>query len=143
MPHGHYAHESMKATIVPNRNLTLLSVAAGYALSLLKDGQEGWVGYAAHAGDHAIYPDCRPEFVKAAEYAIREGSERIIRIWAPFLRWSKAQIVTEAVDLGVPLGETWSCYEGGLRHCGLCGTCVERKEAFAIAKVRDPTEYKA
>lgn len=140
MPHGHYEDESMRATVVPNRNAILLSVAFGYAVTM---GAQA-VGYAAHAGDHAIYPDCRPEFVQAfaamQAQAVYPPAPELV---APFLEWTKAGIVSRGAELDVPFGITWSCYEGGDRHCGKCGTCTERKWAFAEALVADPTEYLA
>lgn len=144
VPHGHYAAESMKATVVPNRNLTLLSVAAGFALSLTPPDSQRQVvvGYAAHAGDHAIYPDCRPEFVQAAEMVLKLVDYREVQLWAPFLSHSKADIVWLAQDVEAPLADTWSCYEGGDLHCGKCGTCVERREAFVLAGCSDPTRYR-
>lgn len=141
VPHGHYAEESMKQTIVPNRNLTMLSVAAGWALSLDPVAPDVMVGYAAHSGDHAIYPDCRPEFVEAARKTLAIVDHRPVRIWAPFLKMTKAQIAACGQAMDVPFELTWSCYEGGDLHCGKCGTCVERKEAFEIAKITDPTTY--
>ena len=141
VPHGHYKADTMKATVVPNRNLTMLSVAAGYALSL--DSEAGMVdiGYAAHSGDHAIYADCRPEFIVNARRTLLRVDERPAHLWTPFMRQSKTEIVKLGDQLGAPLHLTWSCYEGGELHCGLCGTCVERKEAFQEAGVPDPTVY--
>lgn len=138
VPHGHYADETMKATVVPNRNAILLSVAFGYAVTL---GAEV-VGYAAHAGDHAIYPDCRPEFAHAFDLMERLACyQPAPRLVAPFLEMSKADIARRGNGLGVPYALTWSCYEGGDAHCGKCGTCVERREAFELAGVQDPTTY--
>ena len=140
VPEGHYEDASMKLTVVPNRNMILLSFGVAYAIA-----QEcSSVGYAAHAGDHAIYPDCRPEFVLALEGATRlcDYEPRYIR--APFLGISKAEIARRGALLGVPFELTYSCYKGkrGI-HCGRCGTCTERREAFAIAGVADPTAYEA
>lgn len=141
VPEGHYAEDSMKATVVPNRNAIMLSIAYGIAVAEEAD----LVAFAAHAGDHTIYPDCRPEFVNYLAEALRLGNE-----WAqpkppslegPFLHLSKADIVTLAHNIDVPLALTWSCYKGGDIHCGMCGTCVERKEAFREAGVFDPTKY--
>jgi 7-cyano-7-deazaguanine synthase len=139
VPHGHYAHESMKATVVPNRNMVLLALAGAVAVRERCNA----VGYAAHAGDHFIYPDCRPEFANAVSDALALCDERPISLFRPFVRWSKADIVAEGAKLGVPIGLTWSCYEGGEKHCGRCGTCVERREASEVAGVTDPTEYAA
>ena len=143
VPHGHYAAETMRATVVPNRNAILLSIAWGIAVA------EGAcaVATAVHAGDHAIYPDCRPAFITAFGEAARVGTEGFghsdLRLLAPFVHATKAEIVSEGARLGVPFEETWSCYEGGARHCGQCGTCTERVEAFHLAGVPDPTEYAA
>jgi len=137
VPEGHYAEESMKATIVPNRNMILLSIAIGWAVSLKYDG----VAYAAHAGDHSIYPDCRPEFVDAMERAAGLCDWQPIAIHRPFVGKTKADLVRIGVELDVPFELTWSCYKGGAAHCGKCGTCVERHEAFERAGVNDPTVY--
>lgn len=137
MPHGHYAAESMKATVVPNRNMLLLAIAGSAAIS----HKMGRIAYGAHAGDHTIYPDCRPEFVAAMSEALKLADWKPIHISAPFLSKTKADIVKEGSLLGVPFRDTWSCYSGGELHCGLCGTCVERREAFSVAGVPDPTEY--
>lgn len=137
VPHGHYAEESMKVTVVPNRNMILLSLAIAWAVSVKADA----VAYAAHAGDHTIYPDCRPEFVEAMERAAALCDWHRVTIDRPFVNLTKADIVRRGAELGVPYEWTWSCYEGGERHCGKCGTCTERREAFAGAGVTDPTEY--
>lgn len=141
VPDGHYADESMKSTVVPNRNMILLSVAAGYAQGI----GSGFVAYAAHKGDHPIYPDCRPVFVESARETITLGtgwSHDGVQLLAPFIRYTKADIVKLGETLGVPFELTWSCYKGGDIHCGVCGTCTERKEAFVVAKVKDRTVYK-
>lgn len=137
VPDGHYEQESMKITIVPNRNMIMLSVAIGWAVSLQADA----VAYGAHAGDHAIYPDCRPEFAAAMAEAARLCDWHQIELLRPFVGMSKKEIVQRGAELGVPLELTWSCYKGGTVHCGTCGTCVERKEAFELAGVKDPTVY--
>lgn len=138
VPLGHYADESMKTTIVPNRNMIMLSIAVGHAITI---GAHN-VYFAAHSGDHAIYPDCRPEFVYALNGAIHIGNSWTpVDLWAPYIRMSKADIVKEGARLGVPFAKTWSCYLGGDIHCGRCGTCVERREAFVLAGVKDPTTY--
>ena len=143
VPHGHYAAENMAATVVPNRNAILLAIAYGAAVAR----GSALVAAAMHAGDHPVYPDCRPEFVESFEAMERLAVEGFghpeLRLYAPFIRKTKAQIVETGDTLGVPYGDTWSCYEGGEVHCGLCGTCTERKEAFALAGVPDPTEYRA
>lgn len=137
MPEGSYNETGMKATVVPNRNMIMIAVAAARAISLGCDS----VAYAAHGGDHAIYPDCRPDFVKALAEVLKICDYSPIRLEAPFLNFSKADIVLEGARLGVDFSKTWSCYKGGDIHCGKCGTCVERRQAFASAGVCDPTEY--
>lgn len=137
VPEGHYAEESMKLTVVPNRNMIMLSIAIGWAVSLEFD----YVAYAAHAGDHTIYPDCRPEFAHAMNQAALIANWRPISIERPFIEMTKADIVHRGAAVGVPFAETWSCYAGGDLHCGKCGTCVERQEAFQLANIPDPTIY--
>ena len=137
LPEGHYAEESMKATVVPNRNMILLALAGGHALSI----GFNTIAYAAHAGDHTIYPDCRPEFADAMEKALKLADWQNLNLHRPFVNFSKEELVRKGNELGAPLELTWSCYAGREKHCGKCGTCVERKEAFALAKVEDPTEY--
>lgn len=137
VPHGHYAKETMTLTIVPNRNSIMLSAAVGVALG--QACNEVWA--AMHSGDHAIYPDCRPEFVDKLNELVPIATESDVRVITPYINMSKADIVRRGYDLDVPFEETWSCYEGGEVHCGRCGTCVERQEAFYLANVPDPTEY--
>ena len=137
VPEGHYAEDNMKATVVPNRNMILLSVAAGWAISSEFDR----VAYAAHAGDHAVYPDCRTEFADALDSAIRLADWREVSLCRPFVDITKSDIVKLGTVLNVPFENTWSCYKGGELHCGRCGTCVERREAFHLAGVSDPTQY--
>lgn len=137
VPHGHYAAESMKQTVVPNRNMLLLSIAGAWAIST----KSNYVAYAAHGGDHAIYPDCRPEFVNAMQQALALADWHQVDLLAPFLGLTKADIVKIGTQLKVPFVMTYSCYEGRPTHCGLCGTCVERREAFSLAGVPDPTTY--
>lgn len=139
LPYGHYAAASMKATIVPNRNATFLSAACGVAIGLGHDQ----VVTAVHAGDHAIYPDCRPEFIDALNEAIALGTENAVWISAPFVHQTKTQIASIGAALKAPFGMSWSCYEGGELHCGRCGTCTERIEAFRDSGVPDPTIYQA
>ena len=138
LPEGHYAEDSMKATVVPNRNMILLSLAAGHAISLHFDA----VAYAAHAGDHTIYPDCRPEFATAMDQALKLCDWNTVSLYRPFVQLSKHDLVRKGKELGVPFEKTWSCYAGNDKHCGKCGTCVERKEAFELVGLLDPTEYK-
>jgi 7-cyano-7-deazaguanine synthase len=140
VPSGHYADESMRLTVVPNRNAILLAVAYAAAVS---DGADA-VATAVHAGDHPIYPDCRPAFIEAfdaMETIATEGFAPPGILRAPFVRMTKTDIVRLGAELAVPFAETWSCYRGGDRHCGTCGTCVERREAFQEAGVPDPTLY--
>lgn len=137
VPEGHYAAENMKATVVPNRNMIMLSVAIGYAITL----HAQYVAYGAHAGDHTIYPDCRPEFASAVNTAAMLADWHQVELLRPFVRMTKAEIAKLGADLGVPFGLTWSCYKGGDIHCGRCGTCVERREAFVMASIGDPTDY--
>ncbi len=137
IPEGHYEEESMRQTVVPFRNGILLSVAAGFAES---HGAQGVV-IAAHAGDHAIYPDCRESFMEAMGQAIRQGTYAGIQLLRPFIALRKEDIVALGTAMEVDLAKTWSCYKGGQRHCGRCGTCVERREAFERAGIADPTAY--
>lgn len=137
IPEGHYAEESMKKTVVPFRNGIMLAIAAGFAESAGCDA----VVIAAHAGDHAIYPDCREEFMVAMAEAMRSGTYPGIRLWRPFIAMDKTGIAKRGAELGVDFGATWSCYKGGAVHCGVCGTCVERREAFLLAGLADPTTY--
>jgi 7-cyano-7-deazaguanine synthase len=137
IPKGHYEEQTMKKTVVPFRNGIMLSVAAGYAES---KGAQGLV-IAAHAGDHAIYPDCREAFMQAIADAIRLGTYACIEVLRPFIAMSKAEIARCGADLGVDYLRTWSCYVGGDTHCGECGTCIERREAFLLAGIPDPTPY--
>ncbi|HEX8551923.1 MAG TPA: 7-cyano-7-deazaguanine synthase QueC [Abditibacteriaceae bacterium] len=141
VPHGHYAAPSMAITIVPNRNAIFLTMAYGAAVARNAEA----VAVGVHAGDHFIYPDCRAEFIDrfaAMQRAAIEGcGNPNLQLLAPFVDKSKSDIVRLGAELGVPFAHTWSCYEGGEKHCGQCGTCVERREAFALANVPDPTEY--
>lgn len=139
IPEGHYADENMKSTVVPFRNGIMLSVAAGIAES---NGLKK-ILIANHGGDHTIYPDCRPEFIEAMDRAIANGTYEDIRIDAPYTNITKADIAKIGKRLGIDYSETWSCYKGGERHCGKCGTCIERKEAMALAGIDDRTEYES
>jgi len=139
IPEGHYAAENMKQTVVPFRNAILLSIACGLAESVRAEG----LVIAAHTGDHTIYPDCRGEFMRAMGDAMRFGTYAKVQLLRPFIALTKGQIAAEGARLGVDFSRTWSCYKGGAIHCGRCGTCVERREAFAEAGLRDPTVYEA
>ena len=131
VPHGHYADESMKQTVVPNRNMILLSLAIGYAVNI---GAE-YVSYAAHQGDHAIYPDCRPEFFSKMNEVSEIANYQPVKIYAPFLFKTKGDIAKIGKQLKVPYELTWTCYEGGKEPCGVCGACVERNEALKEANL--------
>lgn len=137
IPEGHYAEESMRQTVVPFRNGIMLAVAAGFAESI----GAGGVVLAAHAGDHAIYPDCREPFLRAMGEACEQGTYAKIQLLRPFIAMDKAAIARRGAELGVDFAATWSCYKGGEIHCGVCGTCVERREAFLLAGLADPTLY--
>lgn len=134
VPHGNYADENMKQTVVPNRNMIMLSIAIGVAVNReVKD-----VYYAAHSGDHAIYPDCRPIFVEKLNEVAKIANYQSVEIKAPFLNIDKGDIAIIGRDVGVDFSLTWSCYEGKQKPCGKCGACTERAEAFAKANIPDP-----
>jgi 7-cyano-7-deazaguanine synthase len=137
VPEGKYDEDSMKATVVPNRNMIMLSVAIGHAIAHKFDA----VSYAAHGGDHAIYPDCRPEFAEAVNACAALCDWHKVELIRPFINISKADICKRGYELGVDFVNTWSCYKGEDLHCGRCGTCVERREAFHLAGIADPTQY--
>ncbi|WP_376795880.1 7-cyano-7-deazaguanine synthase QueC [Thermogemmatispora sp.] len=141
VPDGHYAAANMAITVVPNRNAIMLAIAYGIAVAEEAEA----VAFAAHAGDHFIYPDCRPAFIEAfgamQRLAVEGHGHPRLHLEAPFAHLKKEQIVRLGAALGVPFAETWSCYKGGEKHCGTCGTCNERKEAFLLAGVPDPTDY--
>ena len=139
IPDGHYEEKVMKQTVVPFRNAIMLSIACGFAESA---GAEGLV-IAAHGGDHAIYPDCREEFMRAMADAMRLGTYAGVKLLRPFIAMTKGQIAAEGARLRVDYARTWSCYKGGEIHCGRCGTCVERIEAFVLAGLPDPTIYES
>lgn len=137
IPEGHYADENMKSTVVPFRNGIMLAIACGLAESRgLK-----MVYIANHSGDHAIYPDCRATFIESMSEAMAYGTYEHVKIAAPFTSLTKGDIAHIGTEIGVDYTHTYSCYKGGDKHCGKCGTCVERKEAFEMAGVTDPTEY--
>lgn len=139
VPEGHYAEPNMRSTVVPFRNGIMIAVAVGLAES------EGLrrVLLANHGGDHAIYPDCRPEFVGAMDAAARAGTYAGVSVEGPYTNLTKADIARRGKALGIDYAETWSCYKGGERHCGRCGTCVERREALSEAGIIDTTEYES
>ena len=137
VPEGEYAEENIKVTVVPNRNMIMLAVAASYAIN------SGFrvVAYAAHAGADVSYPDCRPEFAMTMRQVLALCHFESINLKVPFINLSKSQIVKLGAVRGVPFEKTWSCYKGGEKHCGRCSTCKERRGAFVLADVLDPTEY--
>lgn len=137
IPEGHYADDNMKSTVVPFRNGIMLSIAIGIAESNNLDQ----VFIANHGGDHTIYPDCRPEFIKAIDSAANAGTYNNVKVIAPYTQITKSDIARIGKKLGIDYTETWSCYKGGEIHCGKCGTCVERKEAIAEAGIEDCTIY--
>jgi 7-cyano-7-deazaguanine synthase len=137
IPDGHYAEETMKQTVVPFRNGIMLAIAAGIA----ENAGAGQLVIAAHAGDHAIYPDCRESFMRGMAEAVYQGTYARVEINRPFIALDKAAIARRGDELGVDFRHTWSCYKGGEIHCGTCGTCVERREAFLLAGLHDPTDY--
>ncbi len=136
---GHYQEETMKSTVVPNRNMILLSLAIGYAVSI---GAEQ-VYYGAHSGDHAIYPDCRPEFVAKMNDVAAIANYEKTEIFSPYLNSDKIGILKDGLAMGLDYSKTWTCYNGREKACGQCGSCVERLEAFAANGVSDPLPYEA
>ena len=139
IPEGHYEDKNMKSTVVPFRNGIMLAIAAGIAES----NNLSHVMIANHGGDHAIYPDCRPEFISSMSDATKAGSYNGVTVLAPYTNITKGEIARHGKELGIDYTETWSCYKGGNKHCGKCGTCVERKEALREAGIDDKTEYDA
>lgn len=137
IPDGHYTDIVMRQTVVPFRNGIMLAIAAGIAES--RELEQ--IVIAAHSGDHPIYPDCREKFLSAMEQAILAGTYKGPHICRPFVNMDKSAILKRGTGLGVDFSQTWSCYKGGEVHCGTCGTCVERREAFQLAAVPDPTSY--
>ena len=137
IPDGHYEEQSMKKTVVPFRNGIFLSLGTGYAESLGADA----IAIAAHAGDHTIYPDCREDFLSPMSEAMEKGTYAKIKLLRPFVSMDKTAIVRRGAELKIDYARTWSCYKGGILHCGTCGTCIERREAFLNSGVTDPTAY--
>lgn len=137
IPEGHYDDSNMKSTVVPFRNGIMLAIACGIAES---NGLTR-VLIANHGGDHTIYPDCRPQFIDAMSAAMTNGTYEGVHIFAPYTNITKTNIAQHGKRLGINYAETYSCYKGGLHHCGKCGTCVERREALAEAGVTDTTIY--
>ena len=137
IPKGHHEDDSMKSTVVPNRNMILISLALGYAVT--KEAEEVWFG--AHSGDHAIYPDCRPEFVEKMDAVARIANYSPIAVKAPYIAMSKTEILAIGLNMQLDYGLTWTCYEGKELACGSCGACHERLESFAANNVIDPIKY--
>lgn len=137
VPEGNYDDENMRSTVVPFRNGIMLAVAAGLA----EDNGLLQIMMANHAGDHAIYPDCRPAFVQAMDEAVHAGTYNGVRLFTPYTSLTKSDIARRGKALGIDYSETWSCYKGGEHHCGKCGTCTERIEALQEAGVEDRTVY--
>ncbi|WDE09937.1 7-cyano-7-deazaguanine synthase QueC [Thalassomonas haliotis] len=137
IPEGHYEAETMKSTVVPNRNMILLSLAVGYAVSV----KASQVYYGAHSGDHAIYPDCRPEFVMKMNDVCQIANYEPVEIFSPYLEVSKTDILADGIAMGLDYSQTWTCYNGREKACGKCGACQERIEAFTDNKVSDPIAY--
>ena len=137
IPEGHYAASNMKSTVVPFRNGIMLAIACGIAES----NKLTRVLIANHSGDHTIYPDCRQQFIDAMSAAMTNGTYEGVHIFAPYTNISKANIAQRGARIGINYAETYSCYKGGVNHCGKCGTCIERREALAEAGVTDTTTY--
>lgn len=137
VPEGHYEAENMKSTVVPNRNMIMLSLAIGYAVSIKADA----VYYGAHGGDHAIYPDCRPLFVEKMNEVSQVANYEPVAVEAPYLYADKIQILREGLEMGLDYSKTWTCYNGRERACGKCGSCIERLEAFSVNGAVDPLPY--
>ena len=137
IPEGHYEAENMKSTVVPNRNMILLSLAVGYAVSV----EASQVYYGAHSGDHAIYPDCRPEFVMKMNDVCQIANYEAVEIFSPYLNVNKTAILTDGIAMGLDYSNTWTCYNGRENACGKCGACQERLEAFADNNITDPVPY--
>lgn len=137
IPEGHYAADNMKSTVVPNRNMILISLAIAYAVN--EGASEVW--YGAHSGDHTVYPDCRPEFVEAMAKASLLANFEPIAVVAPYLSGNKIDILRDGLAMGLDYGKTWTCYNGRDQACGKCGSCVERLEAFTENQAVDPLPY--
>lgn len=137
VPDGNYEDANMKQTVVPNRNMVMLAIAASFALSQKRD----YLFYGAHSGDHAIYPDCRPPFIQAMKNAFNLCDWSRVRLEAPYIKLNKADILRIGIPLGVHYEDTWTCYKGEEKACGTCGSCTERLEAFNTIGIPDPLSY--
>ena len=137
VPEGHYEDENMKQTVVPNRNMILSAIAVGYAVNEDFDN----IAIGVHSGDHAIYPDCRAEFVEALNKTTQIANYKAITVLAPFIDADKTEIIKQGLEVGVDYSLTWTCYKGLDKACGKCGSCQERLEAFKNNGVNDPLEY--
>ncbi|GLR69645.1 7-cyano-7-deazaguanine synthase QueC [Agaribacter marinus] len=137
VPEGHYEEESMKSTVVPNRNMIMLSMAVAYAVSLKAEA----VYFGAHSGDHAIYPDCRTEFVEAMNQVCKIANYDVVEVRAPYIKHDKIEILRDGLAMGLDYGKTWTCYNGREKACGKCGSCQERLEAFEKNNAVDPLSY--
>jgi 7-cyano-7-deazaguanine synthase len=127
LPKEHYTHENQQITVVPNRNMVMLSIAIAWAENIEAEA----VYFGAHANDNTIYPDCRPAFVKAIDSAARKGTYRVVEVRAPFILWTKREVALRGKELGVDFDKTWSCYAGEEEPCGVCATCQERIDALS------------
>ncbi|WP_434985495.1 7-cyano-7-deazaguanine synthase QueC [Vreelandella zhaodongensis] len=137
MPEGDYSADNLHATVVPNRNMILLSLAIAKAVNV---GAER-VDYGAHGGDHILYPDCRPEFVQAMNHVAGIANFEPVTLHAPYLQASKAQILRDGLAMGLDYRQTWTCYAGRELACGKCGSCRERLAAFVANNTVDPLAY--
>lgn len=138
VPEGHYEADNMKLTVVPNRNMIMASIATGLAVN---DGQEA-IAMGVHAGDHAIYPDCRPEFISALRTATLIANYEPIDVLAPYLKLNKGSIIARGLQIDtMDYADTWTCYKGLEKACGVCGSCQERLEGFATNEIEDPIDY--
>jgi 7-cyano-7-deazaguanine synthase len=139
VPEGHYADENMKSTVVPNRNMILLSLAVGYATSI----KASKVYFGAHGGDHHVYPDCRPDFVKKMNEVCAVANYDFVEVVTPYLTSNKTEILRDGLKMKLDYALTWTCYNGREEACGRCGSCVERLEAFEENQAEDPLAYEA
>lgn len=137
VPDGHYEDENMKVTVVPNRNMIMASIAVGVAVN--HDFEA--IALGVHSGDHAIYPDCRPEFIKALNDVSMIANYKPVEVLAPYIHYSKSEILQLGIALGIDYSSTWTCYKGGDKACGTCGSCRERLEAFEQNDVIDSASY--